>query len=156
MIEVNWKQSQTESVTAIYMSNWSGSWKQPLWHKYTTTLFIPCSSYTVFTHVQKEFNSTKSKGGESLKKTQTQETTQTWRDTRVFFLLPTLSSRQGYERKSRKWLTIILCSELGGYGWPSLSPNHDAREQKTTNATFFERSNIVPSSGNVLQYWQGF
>lgn len=57
MIEVNqsWIKSwsKIESITAIYMSTKSGSSKQSTSSQIYISMFIPCWSYTVFTHVQR-------------------------------------------------------------------------------------------------------
>lgn len=161
MIEVNWSLikswSKTESITAIYMSNKSGSWKQSTSTQIYINLVHPLLSYTVFTHVQRNLIQ-QIKGWNLLIP---QDLAFVWQTSQTSQEAMSSSSPSCLEGlKEEIWpemtLPIILCLELWGYGWPTLSPNFDAHEQRATNTTFLKQSNIVQSSVEVLQYRQAF
>lgn len=163
MIEVNWccfkSLSKIESITAIYMSNKFRLLKtEHIQSNIHQPLFIPCWSYTVFTHVQRNL-------------IQENQRVKSLNTPRPSICLANVSNFTG-SRLSSSFLPslerlkeeicpemtrpIILSLELRGYGWPTMSPNFDAREQKATKTIFLRQSNIVQSSVDVLQYRQAF
>lgn len=156
MIEVNWSLikswSKTESITAIYMSN--TSWLSKTEHV-RSHIHQPCSSPVdpiQYLHMCKGiFHTTTQKG-------ETSETAQTLSiclanltGSRVSSSSPRLQSRRVLEEAiwPEMTLPIILCSELWGYGWPTLSPNFDAREQRVTNTNILEVKATAPGAAYV-------
>lgn len=128
----NWRRH-----SKIYMSNNRALKNRASGQKCTSASFIPCWSCTVFTHVQKELSTT---NGERVKSLNTPEVAFVWQKKEKLTGSQVLSFLLFSRRVEGRNLAgndsthhPLLCLELRGYGWPTLSPNFAAHVQKSRN-----------------------